>query len=183
MAYGMYKGKEVCQGCKKPGSDVPRRNKEDLCNNCAEKLKLGLSVTHESSIEYAYVFQHYYAFHGEFLNKMIHEILEALHNPFAEVPGGIEYIKWTTGSNGKRYKIDKRVLQPLKTLFIDLEKRIEDLSKQEERIPSLVRLETQKVKNEIYKEGIEKGKQLLLQLNAGDISINDFNNQHHNYKG
>lgn len=170
----MYRGKEVCQGCGKPGSEIPRYVKTKLCTGCENVLKNGLSNIHNDNIEYVNVFQHYHAYRGKFLNRYLHVFLSAVNNPNKKENSSIKNIKHSFGSNGERYTIESRLYEPLVKLFDELEKIMNDIEKQIYSIPESVKKETDKVWDEIYNKGVRKGRDLLFQLNNNEITPDEF---------
>jgi hypothetical protein len=186
-----YKGKAPCLGCNKTGQESPRLKKDALCWDCQQTLKLGRAKQHEQGIEYIDVWQHYHALrdmnwssshplHGQgSINSMIHSLLKAIDNPHVQhtkrvhSPFGDSF-----GSNGASYKIDSRLLEPLKA-FIEymnlaketLDKLIDEQKKGEKYAIDKVIAEE---RDRIFNEGIEYGKNILLMLNSGELNMNDF---------
>lgn len=169
----MYKGKEKCQGCGKSGEEVNRYSKDELCETCKAALKLGLATDFENKIEHAFIFQHYHAFRSDVVNVMIHKILKSMDNPNAKVSGGLENIKHSSGSNGKYYTIDKRFVAPLKELFTEIENKFNELENELSNVPKLVAKQMDLERDIIYNDGLEKGRNLLMQLNLGTITLDD----------
>ena len=51
----LYKGKQRCAGCGRTGEECPRFEKDGLCHDCAEKLRLGREVAAQLATEYSEV--------------------------------------------------------------------------------------------------------------------------------
>jgi hypothetical protein len=173
----MYTGKEICQGCGKTGDEINRRSKNELCPNCKKTYDLGKKIDFIETQKYVYVFQHYSAFHPYWLNDHVHSFLNALDNPTANASGD-ERIKSTFGSNGKTYKINSKLIDPIKHLFIDFEAKAKELEDEKKQMPELINKQMNIERDRIYNEGIKKGRNLLLQLNAGDITTSDLENNY-----
>ena len=172
----MYKGKDKCAGCGSPGNEKSRSDREALCYDCKETLRIGKTRQQESKVKYSFIFQHYFAFTGKFLNNKIHEFLKAVDIPSAENTDGkpLQNIKYSSGGNGKYYHIDSRLTEPLKSLFLEMEKYSSNIEKQIEELPKLASKQANKERDKIYQEGVERGKSLLVQLNTGEITLQDF---------
>lgn len=170
----MYTGKETCQGCGRPGDEAPRSEKNKLCTQCKDELTIGRGVKRKKDIASgcAYVFQHYHAFRTTELNHLVHKILSALHNDNAETEGSIVNLKYSSGSNGKYYKIPLEAFEPLKEFFLAIDKAAEELAP--DNIAKAVKEATRNERNKIYNEGVEHGRNLLFALNDGTITPADF---------
>jgi len=165
-----YVGKEPCQGCNVSGIEKSRIEKNKLCDDCRNELQHGRIKKSEENFKYSLVFQHYYAYRWEWLNTLCQEILKSVHNPNANA-GGVNYISPSTGSNGNWYKIPEYLLKPIENVFKALEAKATELENGLSDLPKTVRLATEDKKNEIYNEGIQYGRNLLIQLNAGEITL------------
>jgi len=172
----MYKGKEVCQGCQKTGIEAPRWDKERLCNSCQSILEIGKAEKHEKETEYTHIFQHYHAFRNEMIGKLAIEIIGALNNPTAKTTtteqGGFKY---SSGSNGIRACIPSNTFEPLKKFFNEAEELFNNHRKEVDGLPKIIEERLSEERNRIYNEGIEAGRDLLNQLNRGEVTIDDFN--------
>lgn len=65
----------------------------------------------QSKVKYFQVFQHHHAFHSKPLNELVHVFLSAVNIKSADGEGNY-YIKYSSGSNGKHYNIDSRLVEP-----------------------------------------------------------------------
>ena len=177
----MYTGKEICQGCKKPGTEITRYTKTSLCSICEKALKLGLKAQVENNIKYIRIRQHLHAYYADIINPILHDLLKALDNPNAEF-SGFDSIKHYFGDNCRTYTINKAFLKPIKDFCNQLENFYTEVKEEKEKIPKEAKEEVQKEKNKIFNDGIKKGRDLLIQLNAGEISIKDFEKSFVYYK-
>lgn len=167
-----YNGKEICQGCNRPGTEKMRYTKTSLCEDCRTELIAGRTAVIESKIIYKGVFQHYHAYRS--INDCVHELLTALHNKSAKTLGVYTSLKHAFGGNGNNYKIDERFVEPLAKCFSKLDEESWKLYKERNALPELAKQEVQKEKDRIFNEGVEKGRSLLFQLNTGEISMTEF---------
>ncbi len=184
MLHKKYKGLEVCQGCNKSGSDNPRDNKNSLCSSCDRIFKLGSSKDFESNIEYIRVHDWHNGYNSlewgdNTLDHLANELLGKLHNPFADTKGSVDFPRRQhLGQN--LYSIPVVYAESLKNFFIELNKKINDMKNKKEALDKKCRHAVDDViKNErqrIFDEGISEGKNLLMQLNKGTLSVSDFEN-------
>ncbi len=156
-----------------PGSIEQRKSKDSLCYSCENEIKIGRVKSIESTIQYDLVFQHSHAYADDGMNTNVHNILKAIDNPEAETKGVI-YLRQSFGSNGKYYKIDNRLIEPLGNLFSYLDSCFLKIKEQKDRIPEEARIAVKTEKDTIFNDGIKFGRNLLVQLNTGDVSISDF---------
>lgn len=170
----IYKGKEPCIGCGALANIKPRSSKNSLCGTCTDELSIGRDAKHQAQIEHQSVFQHYYAYHGDVLNKIVHMLLSSVHNPYATNKGVVSSLRHTFGSNGEWYSIPETAFGPFKDIMDILSKLNEDIMAREEQIPIDIREQISSERNKIYNAGIERGRNLLLQLNNCEITPNDF---------
>jgi hypothetical protein len=171
----VYEGKEPCQGCKRPGNVAWRTTKNRLCQDCEALIKQA-RAQQKATETHVNIFQHYHAFRSAEVNRFVHEILAALHNENA-VTIHAEPLKWTAGNNGKRYKIPERTYEGLKGYFNGLDVWLREIETREKDIPEKARAAALAEKTQIYNEGIEYGRNLLLQLGTGGVTMEDFEKQ------
>jgi hypothetical protein len=172
----MYKGKERCAGCGKSGIELPRVEKDKLCHNCREIYNKGVAERNEEETEYTQVFQHFHAFYNKDLGSLAIDVLQALNNSKAKSkktePAGFKY---NYGSNGIRVNIPSKTFELLKDFFVKAEEVFSKHREEVEKLPKIIEEKVREEKNRIYNEGIEAGRDLLNQLNRGELTIEDFN--------
>lgn len=175
-----YEGKELCAGCKKTSQESPRTRKNDLCWVCEEALEYGRAKKHEDGIEYQRVRQHYHAYRSNELNKLLHDLLKSLHNPSAKA-GGYEEVKHYFGDNVGWYTIPSHTFKVVVEFMQRLEDKMKDITEQYEGIEPAAKIAVSNEKNRIYNEGVQKGRELLMSLNNGEISMSDFSKSINKY--
>lgn len=169
----MYTGKEKCQMCGKTGGESHRDAKDNLCWKCEKELALLRANNIDSKIEYKRIRQHVCACRGD-LNTHLHAFLQVIDNPNSKYTGSDDIISnW--GDNCRCYTIDSRIISPLKDLFTALNKREWEYEKKIDNLPQQVKEAVNKERNIIFNKGVEHGRKLLFQLNKGEITISQFN--------
>jgi hypothetical protein len=167
----MYYGNDPCAGCNRPATEQPRPEKKSLCPDCANSLAAGLAYA--SQIEpHSEFFQHYNAYSRE-VSRLLHTILSALHNPTAPHKR-VEPLKYAWGSNGARYIIPTRCFEPLRIAFEEIDQKARQIDKELKALPDIVKQAVAAERTEIFNQGIEKGRNLLMQLESGGITMEDF---------
>jgi hypothetical protein len=175
----MYKGKETCQGCRKSGIEKPRWDKDRLCEECNDLLKLGQARDFDNKIEYVGVSDWHNGYRniGDIsLDKFANAILDALNNPTAKEVERIDFPR-AQYSGQTFHKIPKNTAEPLKQFFLDLNEFAKQVSDAKERALSSANSHIFNEKQRIFNEGVDAGKNLLFQLNNGDITISEFGNK------
>ena len=180
----MYEGKEPCPGCGRTGEQVARVSKNTLCYDCMEKLKLGDSLAKEKGLE-----RNYYRWdelavaHVKWYIVSIHDIDAPLRKLFRTLS---QFTEQQTA--GGRYCLGNQDCVTAADTFVlpkitieaamELCDAIKDVShrlrREEEEYKKRIEREVAEQKNEIYNEGVEHGRNLLFQLNNGEISLDEF---------
>jgi hypothetical protein len=178
----MYNGKEVCQGCKRPGTEIGRWRKVDLCPECADQIKAGRAELTYNSIEYVHVPQHFHAFRNREVNQLAHDLLSSISIQGVKVVAWNKPLKSCFGDNTRDYKIPLRFYEPLQKFCLETDKVLLELKENLEVLPRIAREEVEKERTKIFNEGVEHGKDLLFRLNDGTIGMEDFNKRIVSYK-
>lgn len=175
-----YVGKDICQGCKKSGVEKPRFEKNSLCEDCKKALNLGKAKDFELSQKYISVKDWVnglasFDFHDKTLDNALNRIFEALDNKTApEIAGRFDSLR-SQPHGYIYYKIPENVFQPIQDLFKALNEIVLKLRKEKESLPALAKMEVEKQKEDLFNEGVKRGRDLLFGLNSGEISLSDFN--------
>lgn len=176
----MYQGKEVCQGCSRPGTEAQRYSKDELCRECTESIKLGRAKEVEISEEYSEVTSWAGSlpsldFHDNTLSRLLSGLLKGLHNPYAKATSSLSHPFNPLNIHGSdRHRIPTRVVEPMKEFFDKIKTVIKEIREEKESLPKMAQEAVQEEKDRIYNEGIERGRNLLFQLNQGEITETDF---------
>ena len=172
----MYKGKEICQGCGKSGVEKQRWEKDSLCQECKNLLQLGQARDFDNKIEYVGVTDWHNGYQniGDVsLDKFANKILEALHNPTAEIKERINFPRQQYLGQ-TYYKIPKNTAEPLKQFFLDLNEFARQVKDAKEKAINSANAHILSEKIKIFNEGVDAGKNLLIQLNNGTLTVSDF---------
>lgn len=175
MAKGYYNGAEPCVGCGTPGNTRSRSTKAGLCEVCMTDLKHGRS-TRTSLLGYCSFRQHYHAYRNDKTNRLVHAVLAALHNP--DIPGShlerVDPLHSTFGDNCVWYVIPMAAYVPLKEFFRALDDELTEIKKTKERMPEEAKAIVQAEYDIVYNAGVKAGQNLLFQLEAGTITMEQF---------
>lgn len=177
--YGKYTGKEPCQGCGLSVVNKPREVKNELCEECKKVLKIGRRVEVENLIEYVTV-KDWHSGHSSIdfndtsLDVLANALLESLHNPNASSKTQIAFMR-SQYLGASWYNIPVKVSESLKNFLGALDNKIQEIRRLKNDAELNARNAVANEKNTIYNAGVEEGKNLLIQLNNGSLSIDDFN--------
>lgn len=176
----MYQGKEICQGCRRSGTETPRYSKDELCQDCKETIKLGRAKEVELNEKYTSVSSWSSNLPGidfgdRTLSNLLSGLLKGLHNPYANATNNLFQPFNPHNIHGsENHIIPTRVVEPMTEFFDKIQTVINDIREEKKNLPKMAREAVQDEKDRIYNEGIEKGRNLLFQLNEGAITETDF---------
>lgn len=193
----MYKGKLPCIGCGRTGEEAPRQSKDCLCEDCKNAFKIGLAVVKERNLESkSYCLDDFkvgtikwYTYTDD-VEKALINLLNTFSqfketNKIWGFPESL-YDNKLCSSLGAEHKVilpsetfeaAKRLCEVLKKLNDDLAeksktyKAVLDKELAEKRNKLYEELATEK--NKIYNDGVRYGRNLLVQLNNGEIAPNE----------
>lgn len=193
----MYKGKLPCIGCGKTGEEVPRLSKECLCKDCEAVLKIGLAVVKERNLESKnYCIDEFkvgkikwYTYTDDVENALI-ELLNTFSqfketNKIWGFPEPLYFNKLASNLGNSHevvlptetFEAAKRLCEVLKDLNDDLEEKRKSykavLDKELAEKRNKLYKELAEEKNKIYNDGVRYGRNLLVQLNNGEIAPNE----------
>lgn len=184
----MYEGKEPCPGCGRSGAEVARSKKQELCYDCQQKLRLGDSLAKERGLE-----RNYYRMDELTTANMtwyvvsIKEIDQPLRKLFKtlsqfninQVCANYSSSSFLGGDGSSvtahdTFVLPKITVEAAKELCEAIKEVSWKLRREEREYKERLDKELAEQKNEIYNEGVEYGRNLLFQLNNGEICIGDF---------
>jgi len=175
----MYTGKEPCQGCGKQGTEAQREQKDKLCFSCKEIYNSGLTSIKEQQTEYTVVrdWVNGFASFGwdEYeLDSFVNGLMRHLDNKTAKTEGvGYNTIR-AQHLGSVRYKIPKEIAEIALPFFEKLNNEVKGIKQKKEILKLDAKNAVSAEKDRIYNEGINKGRQLLVGLNTGEVSMGDF---------
>lgn len=184
----MYKGKQPCPGCGRTGEEHPRYNKDGLCQECALKLKLGREVSDFYGMEYGMVRMPELSrcemtwYRIPKFQDALKEFFETITNfspDFAKHYGDKPADQYIIGDPGSSCGSDKLVLptksiEAAKKLCEALSNTAWEIKLEKDNMRKELMTEVDMERERIYNEGVAHGRNLLMQLNNGEISPNDF---------
>lgn len=179
MAY--YKGKAPCAGCNRTGFEKPRPNPDKLCNDCQSIFDFGSSIYKEQKDEYVRVNAQWYKLEfwngdngGKDLDKSLRELCKALDTKGLFGFGFLDLTEGSATTASSHWVIRKLYAEKIKGIVdaLTVQQAIyrTGLQKLEEDRINVVKNE----RNKIFQQGVDQGKSLLIALNKGEISLNDF---------
>jgi len=171
-----YEGDKPCPGCGKPGTEIARVSKDALCPTCRRLLDKA-KVCELEPREYSRVIVKWYSFYhsplnmavGDFLNKI--SLKEAKNIP---IVGNFHLGKGCAVTASDCYYIPRFVALALDDLIKALQEEGKQLRTATDELPKKAAEEVRKEKQRYFEEGVKYGRQLLTQLNRGEISLKDF---------
>lgn len=183
-----YEGSAPCPGCGRTGEQVARKAKDALCHDCQEQLRIGRAIAQERQLE-----RNYYK-----MEDIINAELTWYTIPIAEIDKKLRNLLWTFSvfdsrnasyipSNegclaGRieattardRFVLPRVTLDAAKELCGALKDACWDLKEQRENYRKELDAQLADQKNEIFNQGVARGRNLLMQLNRGEVSLQDF---------
>ena len=183
-----YEGKEPCPGCGRTGEQVARDSRNGLCYDCQKKLRLGESLVKERGME-----RNYYKMDDLVAANMtwyvvsIREIDRALRRLFSTLSQfNLDQAIWLSGIDSylghqadavtahDTFIMPRVTFEAAQELCDAIKEVSQKLRKEECEYRKRLEKEVAEMKNDIYNDGVEHGRNLLFQLNNGEISLEDF---------
>lgn len=183
-----YEGSAPCPGCGRTGEQVARKAKDALCHDCQEQLHIGRAIAQERQLE-----RHYYRLEDIIVAELtwytipVAEIDKKLRNLLrtfsvfdsrnaSYIPSNegclAGRIEATTARD--RFVLPRVTLDAAKELCGALKDACWDLKEQRENYRKELDAQLADQKNEIFNQGVARGRNLLLQLNSGEITLQEF---------
>lgn len=183
----LYEGNAPCPGCGMTGKQKARPSKESLCHDCQNQLEIGRAICKERALD-----RNFYRMDDLRLGDMtwytipIREVDNALKDllmKFSEFDRQHVDYKGTPTESQLAGKIDattsrntyvlpdvtfaaaQRLCESIKEVCRQLKKDRENYQKELDK-------QLAEQKNDIYNEGVAHGRDLLRQLNNGEITPN-----------
>ena len=185
-----YEGKQPCAGCGRTGEEEPRFRKDGLCRDCEEAVKLGKMMIKERDLK-----RTFYRL-DEFMTTHItwYDI------PIPEIDYALRYLLWQFSQFDQDHVCGKRtekggfdticgrfdaitardtfvlpvcVYDAAKELCEKILAAANTLKEERRHYREELDKELAAQKNEIYNDGVAHGRNLLNQLNRGEITAKD----------
>ena len=184
----VYKGNKPCPGCGRTGADNPRMSKDGLCLDCTEHLDIGRQLCKERGLERGRFnldelttgFMTWYQIHNKEIDGCLRDLLRTFSQFDKKYAG--EYCRQDTmlagyagcGTSHDDFVIPKVTFEAAKKLCHAIEDAVGELNREREAYKKRLDAELAEQKNDIYNEGVAHGRNLLFQLNNGEITPDDF---------
>ena len=185
-----YVGKQPCAGCGRTGEEVPRDKKDGLCRECTEAIKLGRMMIQERDLKRThYRLDEFIDTHMTWYTIPVPEIDRAVRNllkqfsqfDFNHVCGKHEKAKdydticgsLNAGTARDTFILPVAVYEAAKELCTTILEAARQLKQEKENYRKEIDEELAAQKNEIYNEGVAHGRNILNQLNSGEITAKD----------
>ncbi len=181
----MYEGKEPCPGCGRTGEEVSRKGKNELCYDCQKALEIGRALIKEKNLE-----RNHYR-----LDELKIGTLTWYTIRIREIDNALGELLMTFSEFDKNFAADSRLdtlagrleattardtyVLPVKTFEAarKLCNAIKDVAQQMEDdrrgLEDKMKEQLKHEKNDIYNAGVAHGRDLLRQLNNGEITPKD----------
>lgn len=185
-----YEGDKPCPGCGRTGAEVARKSKDDLCHECQQALEIGQAIVKERGLD-----RHYYNMDDLRIGQMtwytisdrdIERALDELLRTFSQfdsrhvvTKGGFQESQLAGRIDGVTrhenfilpdvtFEAAKKLCQTIKEVSDRLQEERRNYQKELD-----ARLAEQK--NDIFNDGVQHGRNLLFQLNNGEITAEELN--------
>lgn len=184
----MYQGNQPCPGCGKTGHENPRPLKDGLCYDCQKQLEIGRAISRERKLERNYYkmddlsvcHMTWYTIRDPQIEKALCNLLKTF-SAFDQSrisdecrDHGILTGRIDACTGRHSFVLPKVTFEAAQELCNTINEAARELNQAREDYRKELEAELSEKKNEIYNEGVEHGRNLLLQLNAGKITLDQF---------
>lgn len=190
-----YEGIEPCPGCGRTGKEVPRTSKSSLCYECEQNLKLGKQISDYYGREYKTPqlddltkcslpynsIPIVYRKLTDFLKTISRFEFKFARAGAKGLPENL--LKIREGYSNDSFVLPAETVDAAKDLCKTIYEKCREISDKEYYLRSEMRKVLEIERDKIYNEGIRHGRNLLLQLNNGEIGANDFFKEYHYTEG
>ena len=185
----MYKGKEPCAGCGKTGEERWRFSKNSLCHQCQDTLAIGRSLIQERSLERGFfnmdelmtAFMTWYAVPVPEIDSALRELLRTFSKFDTRYSGGISPMQKQflagqagCGTSHDNFCLPRCTFEAARKLCQVIEKTAQELKYDRQHYKEELEAELAKEKDVIFNKGVDKGRNLLFQLNNYEITPEQF---------
>lgn len=186
-----YEGKAPCPGCGRTGEQHPRTSKDGLCNDCKNQLAIGRAISEERDLPRNYyrleelriAEMTWYTIRVPEFERAVVNLLQtfsqfdekyAIYSRDNVLAGRIEAV---TGRH--RIVLPERTFEAARQLCEVLREASSQLKKERDSFKAELYAELAEQKSAIFNEGVKKGRNLLAQLNAGEITLDELYKRQH----
>lgn len=182
MAKKYYDGEAPCEGCGRPGTLVTRLTKDCLCEDCQRRLELGtlvekdLTLTEFGSIkEFVDVMlPNRFTWNSKIEYAMV-KFFRAFNCPSGLYSTGQKrLLKINYDYNTHHIVLPEFLVNAASDLCQTFHEEGNKIEEQRRNLRSEAEQLLNEERNKIFNEGVAYGRNLLLQLNNGEISLKEF---------
>ena len=191
-----YEGNAPCPGCGRTGEEVPRKSKDSLCYDCAMALSIGRAIVKERNLD-----RNHYNMDDLRIGQMtwntipirsVESALDDLLRTFSQfdqnrvsMKGGFSESRLAGRADAVTahdsfvlpditFDAAKKLCGALKDVCWELEDARNNYKKELDE-------QLRQQKNDIFNEGVAYGRNLLFQLNNGEITADEINKRINKY--
>ena len=191
----IYKGDKPCPGCGRSGTEVPRLSKDGLCLECTEHLNIGRQFCKEKDLERQHYviddlttgFLTWYQIRNKEIDGCLRELLKTFSQFDSRYAGG--YCRQESmlagyagsGTSHDDFVLPKVTFEAAKKLCHAIEDAVGELNRERDNYQKEIDKQLAEQKNDIFNDGVAHGRNLLFQLNRGEITAEDINKRIEKY--
>lgn len=184
----LYKGTAPCPGCGRTGEEKTRSSKESLCNDCMDTLKIGRAIVKERNLDRKYFlmddltlgYMVWYQIRDKDIDKSLRELLRTFSQFDCRYAEGYRQQNYMlagragSGTSSDCFVLPTVTFEAAKKLCHAIEDAVGELNRERDNYKDELEKKLNEERNRIYNDGVAHGRNLLMQLNSGEISVNDF---------
>lgn len=188
----LYEGSYPCPGCGRTGEETPRVSKNSLCYDCAMELSIGRAIVKERNLN-----RNHYNMDDLRIGQMtwytisissVESALYELLNTFSQfdqnrvnMKEGITASQLAGRIEGitahKSFILPDITFNAAKKLCETLKNVCWELKRDRDNYKKELNAKLNEERNQIYNEGVAHGRNLLFQLNNGEITAAEINKE------
>lgn len=184
----IYKGTAPCPGCGRTGEEVARSSKESLCYDCIDTLKIGRTIVKERNLDRKCFlmddlttgFMTWYQIRDKDIDKSLRELLWTFSQFDSRYAVG--YCRQASmlagyagsGTSYDCFVLPKVTFEAARKLCHAIKDAVDELNRERDNYKNELDKKLNEERNRIYNDGVAHGRNLLMQLNSGEISVSDF---------
>ena len=186
----MYNGNAKCPGCGRPGTEIGRPNKDSLCWECENFIKVGRNVVDYYKLvrrvpvfpEHKQMCMTWYTIRIRAIDKAVEQLLRTMQvfdytfcSSMKSINDSLLAGRFDAITSRDNYSIPSAMIDAAKNLCDVVRQVSEDLEDKERSYEKDLEYILKQREKDIYKEGIKEGANLLISLNRGEITPEEIN--------